>query len=84
VHHPGPLPLDALLDAVHELRGRISSEDSEILDEAVETLEIEPAPPRGVVRRALATTAGIAALSGPAGAPVLTAVRDVRSTLTRN
>lgn len=65
-----------LLAAVDGMRGHLSADDGESLDEALADLDLNAEPK--ALRRALSRIAGIAILVGKVGAPVIAAVEAVR------
>lgn len=84
-NHPAPPPQPTLEEAlrtvvaiVRELRAEVAPEDRRSLDEALPVLEADAADPAvgtPVRRRALLTVAGIAAMLGTLGAPLLDSAR---------
>ncbi|MFF3967178.1 hypothetical protein ACFYZI_37200 [Streptomyces griseorubiginosus] len=70
-----------LIRAVESLRGRVSADDREVLDGALDAIGTgEPVQP-GVLRRALTSIAGVAAVVGDIGVPVGAAVQKVLALL---
>ena len=59
------------------LRSQVSAEDRGIIDSAMEAIDSNGSPEKGSLRRALTSIAGIAALVGEIGAPVIEAIRKV-------
>jgi hypothetical protein len=80
-YNNGPaVPQDALrelVEAVNALRGQVSPADREVIDASLTTVgrgaDAEPQP----MRRALSDLAGVAAVVGQVGFPVIEAVRKV-------
>ncbi|ARQ68506.1 hypothetical protein [Streptomyces marincola] len=87
VHYHGAAPADAreayqeLFRAITVLRGQVTPENRAVLDESVAAIGTGEDAEPGVVGRALATIAGVAALVGAAGAPVVAAVQQVTALL---
>ena len=73
--------LSELVDAVQVLRGQVSGPDREVVDESLETVRRGEQAEPGAMRRALRDLAGIAAVVGQVGAPVIEAVRKVGAAL---
>jgi len=77
-------PRAALLEIIRmaqELRGQVSVADCQVIDESVEVLSHRDTVNQGSLRRALGNIAGIAALVGEVGVPVIEAVRKVVTAL---
>jgi hypothetical protein len=70
-------PQAALRDAVAILRGQIAESDRRTLDESMMMINAGDATPRQSLRQALTDIAGIAAVVGQVGVPVVEAVRNV-------
>jgi hypothetical protein len=70
-----------MLRAVQVLRGQLSPADRVLVDEQLGVLSAGPEQDPGTLRRALGTVAGVAAVVGQVGAPVIEAVRQVMSAL---
>jgi hypothetical protein len=70
-----------LLQAIQVLRGQVSAEDRQIVDDSLHTIgtgsNVEP----GTLRRALGAIAGVATVVGEIGIPVVEAVRRVLALL---
>jgi hypothetical protein len=69
--------LQSLMAAVQVLRGHLSATERQVIDESVETVKYGEKAEPGRLRRALSNIAGIAAVVGEVGAPVIEAVRKV-------
>jgi hypothetical protein len=63
--------------AVAALRSQVSTDDRRVMDGAMETIGSGVGSDKGRLRRALTSIAGIAALVGDVGAPVVEAIRKV-------
>ncbi|MFD9336772.1 hypothetical protein ACFWBF_20600 [Streptomyces sp. NPDC060028] len=64
-----------MIGLIQVLRGQVSAADREVIDESLETVHEGDAAPPGAVRRALGAIAGVAAVVGEVGLPVVEAVR---------
>ena len=73
--------LEEVIRLAEALRGQVSRADAQVIDESVRVLRHGDASDYGTLRRALGNIAGIAALIGQTGAPVIEAVRSVLSAL---
>ncbi len=69
--------LQELIQAVTELRARVSTADRQALDEQMRVVAAGPQQDPGTLRRALSAIAGVATVVGEVGAPVIAAVRAV-------
>jgi hypothetical protein len=69
--------LREMINAVQVLRGQVSVTDRQVIDEAMETISAEDVSNKRSWRRALSDIAGIAAVVGQVGAPVVESVRKV-------
>jgi hypothetical protein len=83
--NPAPADPRAALEEVirlaEALRGQVPAADAQVIDESVGVLRYADASDQHTLRRALGNIAGIAALVGQVGAPVIEAVRSVLSAL---
>jgi hypothetical protein len=73
-------PNSALLELtrlVEVLRGQVSTADREVIDESIRAIGSGENVNKGTMRRALSRIAGIAALVGEVGVPVIGAIRAV-------
>ncbi len=81
------VPVDtrqALLEIIaltEVIRRQVSAAESQVIEESIEILRRGDAEDRGSLRRALGNIAGIAALVGEVGVPVIEAVRRVITAL---
>ncbi|MCX4881343.1 MULTISPECIES: hypothetical protein [unclassified Streptomyces] len=66
-----------LVEAALALREQVPASDRQVFDTSVEVLRAGGTQDRGRLRRALASIAGIAALVGEVGAPVVSAVNSL-------
>ena len=73
--------LEEVIRLAEALRGQVPPADAKAIDESVGLLRHGDASDRNTLRRALGNIAGIAALVGQVGAPVIEAVRRVLSAL---
>jgi hypothetical protein len=71
------IALQELVSLVAILRGQVPEEDRGVIDKSIGTIQSGGHGDRGALRRALGTIAGIAALVGEVGVPVIEAVRKV-------
>jgi hypothetical protein len=71
------IALRELISLVAILRGQIPEGDRGVIDESIETIQSGGHGDTGALRRALGTIAGIAAVVGEVGVPVIEAVRKV-------
>ncbi|GAB2763766.1 hypothetical protein [Streptomyces bullii] len=69
--------LEQMISAALALRDRVSTDDQQVIDTALDVIRDGGAADPGRLRQALAGIAGIAALVGEVGAPVLGAVRTL-------
>lgn len=69
--------LQEMIKAVQVLRGQVSAADRQVIDESMATVGKADQVEKGTLRRALADIAGIAAVVGQVGVPVIDAVRKV-------
>jgi hypothetical protein len=84
VNHSSGGPLMALEEVIRlaeALRVEVPSADARVIDDSVETLRKSGPSDHKTLRQALANIAGIAALVGQVGVPVIQAVRDALSAL---
>lgn len=72
---------EELIRAVQALRVQVSPADRQLVDEQLDVITAGPDQDQGTLRRALGTVAGVAAVVGQVGAPVIQAVRQVMSAL---
>ncbi|MFB7463914.1 hypothetical protein ACFCZ1_10535 [Streptomyces sp. NPDC056224] len=70
-----------MIRAIQTLRGQVSDEDRQVIDESLETIRQGGNAAPGAFRRALGAVTGVAALVGEVGAPVAEAVRRVLALL---
>jgi len=73
-------PNSALLELtrlVQVLRGQVPSADREVIDESMRAIGSGENVDKGTMRQALSRIAGIAALVGEVGGPVIAAIRAV-------
>lgn len=70
-----------MIRAVQILRGQVSTEDREVIDDSLEIIRQGDSAGPGALRRALGTIAGVAAVVGEIGLPVVEAVRRVLALL---
>ncbi|MFG2979628.1 hypothetical protein ACGFYQ_00010 [Streptomyces sp. NPDC048258] len=70
-----------MIRAIRTLRGQVSDEDRQVIDESLATITQGDAAPPGAFRRALASVTGVATLVGEIGLPVAEAVRRVLALL---
>jgi len=73
--------LDEVMRLAEALRGQVSPADARVIDESVDVLRHGDPSDDHVLRRALGNIAGVAAIVGTVGAPVIEAVRSVLSAL---
>jgi hypothetical protein len=73
--------LEEIIRLAEELRGEVSPADCRTLDQSVEVLRGGEAVERRSLRSALASIAGIAAVVGEVGVPVIEAVRKTITAL---
>jgi hypothetical protein len=73
--------LEEFIRLAEALRGQVPPADAKVIDESVGILRYGDASDHNTLRRALGSIAGIAALVGQVGAPVVEAVRSVMSAL---
>jgi hypothetical protein len=66
---------------VAAMRGQVPEGDRAIIDESMETIQARGRGDTGALRRALGTIAGIAAIVGDVGVPVIDAVRQLSAAL---
>jgi len=69
--------LRELVSLVAILRGQIPEDDRRVVDDSMETIEAGGNGDKGALRRALGNIAGVAAVVGEVGVPVIEAVRKV-------
>jgi hypothetical protein len=69
--------LQEMVNAVQVLRGQVSVADRQVIDEAMDTISAGDVSNKRSWRRALSDIAGIAAVVGQVGAPVVESVRKV-------
>jgi hypothetical protein len=69
--------LRELISLVAILRDQIPADDRKVVDDSMETIEDGGNGDRGALRRALGNIAGVAAVVGEVGVPVIEAVRKV-------
>ena len=82
VNHAPPDPGAALEEAIRlaeALRGQVPTADAQVIDESLGVLRHGDPSDQHSMRRALGNIAGIAALVGQVGAPLVEAVRSVLS-----
>jgi hypothetical protein len=70
-----------IIDLTDVMRRQVSTAQSQVIDESVEILRRGDTTDRSSVRRALGNIAGIAALVGEVGVPVIDAIRKVMTAL---
>jgi hypothetical protein len=70
-----------MTNAVQILRGQVSAVDRQVIDESMNTINTSDRVERGTLRRALSNIAGVAAMVGQAGVPVIESVRKVLAAL---
>ena len=63
------------------LRGQVTADDRQVLDESVKVVRMGANADKGVLRRALSNVVGIATMVGAAGAPALDAALKVKELL---
>lgn len=73
--------LEEVIRLAEALRGQVPPSDAQVIDESVGVLRYGDASDHNTLRQALGNIAGIAALVGQVGAPVIEAVRSVLSAL---
>jgi hypothetical protein len=71
------MALRELVSLAAILRGQVPEGDRGVIDESIETIQSGGHRDKGALRRALGTIAGIAAVAGEVGVPVIEAVRKV-------
>jgi hypothetical protein len=69
--------LRELVSLVAILRGQIPEDDRRVVDDSMETIEAGGNGDKGALRRALGNIAGVAAVVGEVGVPVIEAIRKV-------
>lgn len=73
--------LQEMINAVQILRGQVSAADRRVIDESMDTIGTGDNLDRGTLRRALGNIAGVAAMVGQVGVPVIESVRQVMAAL---
>jgi hypothetical protein len=75
------MALAELIRLAEVLRGQVPPTDAQVIDESVGVLRHGDTSDHNTLRRALGNIAGIAAIVGQVGTPVIEAVRSVLSAL---
>jgi hypothetical protein len=73
--------IQELIAAVQTLRGQVSIADRQVIDESMDVVRTADHAEKGTLRRALGNVAGIAAMVGQVGVPVIESVRAVMAAL---
>jgi len=66
-----------MINAVQALRGQVSAVDRQVIDESMNTIGTGDNVEKQPLRRALGNIAGIAAMVGQVGVPVIESIRKV-------
>ncbi|MFC5200590.1 hypothetical protein [Streptomyces kaempferi] len=74
-----PKVVNAVIEEIKALRQHLDARDQEVVDASVEELASNPSP--GRMRILLQQVAGIAAVVGEVGAPVISAIKAVMGSL---
>jgi hypothetical protein len=69
--------LEEMINAVQVLRGQVSAADRQVIDESMNIVRRADNVEKGTLRRALSNIAGVAAMVGQVGVPVIESVRAV-------
>jgi hypothetical protein len=69
--------LHEMINAVQVLRGQVSAADRQVIDESMNIVHRADNVEKGTLRRALSNIAGVAAMVGRVGVPVIESVRAV-------
>lgn len=69
--------LHEMIKAVEVLRGTVSSDDRAMIDESMQVVRSGDDADKGRLRAALRNIAGVAAMVGQVGVPVIEAIRGV-------
>lgn len=81
VKNQGPVnpqaALQEMISLVQTLRGQVTAVDRQVIDESMDTIGTGNNVEKGALRRALSNIAGIAAMVGEFGVPVIESIRRV-------
>ena len=66
-----------MISLVQTLRGQVTAVDRQVIDESMDTIGTGNNVEKGALRRALSNIAGIAAMVGEFGVPVIESIRRV-------
>lgn len=66
-----------MINAIQTLRGQVSVADRQVIDESINTIGTGGNAEKQSLRRALGNIAGVAAMVGQVGVPVIDAIRKV-------
>lgn len=66
-----------MINAVQALRGQVSAADRQVIDESMNTIGTGDNVEKQPLRRALGNIAGVAAMVGQVGVPVIESIRKV-------
>jgi len=66
-----------MINAIQALRGQVSATDRQVIDESMNTIATGDNLEKQPLRRALANIAGVAAMVGQVGVPVIESIRKV-------
>lgn len=69
--------LQEMIILVQALRGQVTAVDRRVIDESMDVIDMGGNAEKGTLRRALQSIAGIAAMVGEFGVPVIESVRKV-------
>jgi len=69
--------LRELISVVQILRGQVPEADRQVVDESISAIRTGGNTEKGTLRRALGNIAGVAAMVGQVGVPVIEAVHNV-------
>jgi hypothetical protein len=69
--------LQEMINVVQVMRGQISAGDRQVIDESMTIVHRADNVEKGTLRRALSNIAGVAAMVGQVGVPVLESIRTV-------